>query len=66
MICVGECVSARGPKDTLDGSAQDKSSCEADINEDLVDGREEGRTGVHVESEVVLNNEGACDMLCQM
>ena len=35
----------------------------------LVDGRVEGRTGVHVESEVVLkcegeNNEGACDMLC--
>ena len=64
---VGECVSARGPKDTFDGSAQDKSPCEVDINEGLVD----GRTGVHVASEVVLqcegnNNEGACDMLCQM
>ena len=38
----------------------------------LVDGRVEGRMGVHadrVESEVVLNcegnnNEGACDILC--
>ena len=43
--------------------------CEVDISEGLVDGRVEGRTGVHVESEVVLkyeghNNEGACDMLC--
>ena len=68
---VGECVSARGPKDTFDGSAQDKSPCEVDINEGLVDGRVESRTGVHVESEVVLkcegnNNEGACDMLCWM
>ena len=66
-----ECVSARGPKDTFDGSAQDKSPCEVDIIEGLVDGRVEGRTGVHVESEVVLkcegnNNEGACDMLCEM
>ena len=65
----GECVSARGPKDTFDGSAQDKSPCEVDISENLVDVRVEGRTGVHVESEVVLkcegnNNEGACDMMC--
>ena len=41
----------------------------SDINEGLVDGRVEGRIGVHVESEVLLkcegnNNEGACDMLC--
>ena len=72
VICVlnaGECVSATVPKDTFDGSAQDKSPCEVDINEGLVDGRLEGRTGVHVESEVVLkceenNNEGACNMLC--
>ena len=59
------------PKDTLAGSAQDKSPCEVDINESLVDGRVEGRTRVHVESEVVLkceanNNEGSCDMLCWM
>ena len=45
--------------------------CEVDINEGMVDGRVEGRIGVHVENEVVLkcernNNEGACDMLCQM
>ena len=37
----------------------------------LVDGQEEGRTGLHVENDVVLkcegnNNEGACDMLCLM
>ena len=61
-------VRFRGPKDTFDGSAQDFSPCEADINEGPVDGRVERRTGVHVESEVVLkcegNNEGACDMLC--
>ena len=36
---VGECVWARGPKDTFDWSAQDKSPCEVDINEGLVDGR---------------------------
>ena len=57
------------PKDTFDGSAQGKPPCEVDINEGLVDGRIEGRTGMHVESEEVLkcegnNNEGACDMLC--
>ena len=67
--CVGDCVSARGPKGTFDGSAQDKSPCAVDIiNECLVNGRVEGRTGVHVESEAVLkcegnNNEGACYML---
>ena len=66
---MGECVSARAPKDTFDGSAQGKSSCEVDSNEGLVDGRIEGRTGVHVENEVVLkcegnNNAGVCDMLC--
>ena len=60
--------SARRQKDTFAGSAQDKSQSEVDINESLVDGWEEGRTGMHVESEVVLmcegnNNEGACDML---
>ena len=48
-----------------------KSPREVDINEGLVDGRVVSRTGVHVESEVVLkceanNNEGACDMLCSM
>ena len=62
---VGECVSAKGPKDMFDGSSQGKSPCEVGSNE----GR--GRTGVHVESEVVLkcegnNNAGACDMLCEM
>ena len=67
---LGECVSARWPKDTIDQSAQGKSPCEDDISEGLVDGRVEGRTGVHVKSEVVLkcegnNNEGVCDMLCQ-
>ena len=66
---MGECVSCGGPKDTFDGSSQDISPCEADINEGPVDGRVERRTGVHVESEVVLkcegnNNEDACDMLC--
>ena len=62
---VGECVSARGAKDTFDGSAQGNSPCEDDINKGLVDGRVEGRAGVHVESEVVLKceDEGACDML---
>ena len=58
-------VSATRPKDTFDESALGKSPCE----EVLVDRQEEGRIGVHVESEVVLkcegyNNEGACDMLC--
>ena len=67
----GECGSARRPKDIFDGSAQDKSPCEVDSNEGLVAGRIDSRTGVHVESEVVLkcegiNNEGACDMLCSM
>ena len=67
----GECISARGPKDTFNGSAQDESPCEVDIGEGRVDGRVEGRTGVHVESEGVLlcegnNNQGSCDMLCQM
>ena len=47
---VGECVSARGPKDTFDGSAQGKSPSEVDSNGVLVDGRIESRTGVHVES----------------
>ena len=68
---VGEPVSTRWPKDTFGGSAHDKSLCEADIHEGLVDGGVEGRTGVHVESEVVLkcegnSNEGACDMRCWM
>ena len=62
-----ECVSAIGPKDTFDGSAHGKSPCEDDISEGLVDGRVEVRTGVQVESEVVLhcegyNKESACDM----
>ena len=35
----GECVSAKGPKDTFDGSAQGKSPCEVDINEGLQEGR---------------------------
>ena len=72
--CVGDVVSATGPKDTFDGSAQGKSPCEDDVSGGMVDGRVEGRTGVQVErveSEVVLNcegnnNEGACDMLCQV
>ena len=64
-----ERVSARGPKDTFDGSAQVKSPCEVDINKGLVHGRVEGRIGVQVDSELVLNcegnnNEGACEMLC--
>ena len=68
-VSAGECVSAIGPKDTFDGSAQGKSRCEDDINKGLVDGRVECRNGVHVGSEVVLkcegyNDEGACDMLC--
>ena len=64
---VGECVSDRVPKDTFDGSAQGKSPSEVDSNEGRIGGRIEGRTGVHVESEVVLKCEGnnrACDMLC--
>ena len=67
---VSECVSAREPKHTFVGSAQEKSPCEkVAINESLVDGQVEGWTGVHVESEVVLkcegnNDEGACNMLC--
>ena len=55
---MGEFVSARGPKDTFDGSAQDKSPCEDDISKGQVDGQVEGRTGVHVESEVVRKCEG--------
>ena len=54
MDFVGECISGREPKDTFDGSAQGKSPCEVDSNEGLVDGRIKGRTGVHVESDVVL------------
>ena len=59
---------SRGPKDTFDGLARGKSPCEDDISTSLV---EEGRTGVHVESEAVLkcegnNKEPACDMLCYM
>ena len=66
---VGECVSATGPQDTVDGSAQSTSPCEVDSSESLLDGRMEGRAGVHVESEVVLkcegnNNERACGMPC--
>ena len=66
-----KCVSATGPKDTFDGWAQGKSSCEDDISKGLVDGRVEGQTGVQVESEVVHNcegnnDEGASDMLCWM
>ena len=71
ILGVAECISATGPKDTVDGSAQDKYPYEVDSNECRPDGRVEGRTGVHVESEVVLkcegnNNEGACDVLCLM
>ena len=56
------------PKDTFDGPAQGKPPCEEGISKGLVDGQEEGRTEVHVESEVVLKcegyyKEGACDML---
>ena len=62
---------SQGPKDTCDGSPQGKSPCEVDSNEGRVGGRIEGRTGAHVESEVVLmcegsDNKGACDMLCKM
>ena len=55
--------------------AQVYSPCEDDVNRGLVGGRVEGRTGVQVErvveSEVVLrckrnNNDGACDMLCEV
>ena len=58
---VGECGSARGPKDTFDGSLQGITPCEENSQDD--------RIGVQAESEVVLkcernNNEGACDMLC--
>ena len=71
-VSVGDVVSAIGPKDTFDGSAQGKSLREHDNNKGLVDDRVEGWIGVQVErveSEVVLscegnNNEGACDMLC--
>ena len=51
-------VSATRPKNTFDGSAQGKSPCEKVISKDLVDRQEEGRIGVHVESEVVLKCEG--------
>ena len=61
LSSVGKCVSATGPKDTFDGWAQGKSSCEDDISKGLVDGRVEGQTGVQVESEVVLNCEGNND-----
>ena len=69
LIACGRVRFSQGPKDTFNGSAQDKSLCEVDIAEGRVDSQVEGRTGVHVESEVVLtcegnNNEGACDMLC--
>ena len=64
--------SAIGPKDRFDGiGAGVDLHVKMTSVKSLVDGREEGRTGEHVESEVVLlcegyNNEGACDMLCQM
>ena len=69
---VGDVVSATGPKDTFEESAQVLSPCEDDISRGLGDGRVEGRTGMQVErvqSEEVLScegyhNEGACDMLC--
>ena len=70
---VRKCDSARGQKDTFDGSAYGKSPCEVGINEGRVEsraeGRAEGRIGVHVEREVVFksegnNNDGSCDMLC--
>ena len=62
---------ANGPKDTFDGSAQSKPPSEVDSNEVLVLCRVEGRTGVQVESEIMVkcegnNNESACDMLCWM
>ena len=41
----------------FDGSAQGTSPCEVDSNGGLVDGRIEGRTGVHVERYVVLKCE---------
>ena len=74
LVCVSDVVSATGPKDTFDGSAQGQSPCEHGNNKGLVDGRVEGRIGVQVErveSEVVLScegniNEGACDLLCEM
>ena len=64
---VDECFSATRPKDTFDGSAQGKSPCKIVINEGLADGGVESRPG----AQVVLkcernNNEGACDMLCQL
>ena len=70
-VNAGECVSAIEPKDTFDGSVQGKSACEDNISKGLVDGRVEGRTGVHMEREAVLkseryDNEGAFDMLCLM
>ena len=59
----GEVDFGRGLESTFGGSSQGISQCEVDSNESRV----EGRTGVHVESEVVLkcegNNEGAYDML---
>ena len=58
---------SQGAKDAFDGSAQGKSPCEVNSNE----GRVDGRTRDHVESELVLkcegnNNEGASDMLCKI
>ena len=48
-----------------------ENPCEYGVGKGLVDGRVEGRIGVHVESEGVLkcegyNKEGTCDMLCWM
>ena len=44
-----------------------ESPCEECMSKGLVDGQEESRTGVHVESEVLkcagYNREGACDVL---
>ena len=60
-VFVGDVVSAIGPKDTFDGSAQGKSPFVDDVDKGLVVGRVESRTGVQVErveNEVVLRFEG--------
>ena len=65
---VGECRSAMEPKDTFIGSSQRQISSEDEICRSPVDGLVEGRIGVQVRNEEVLNDGGIIreGVLCAM